>query len=91
MEAKIVDSIDEALDRYREATKSVPDAQAREDFLRLVAITEKLMDLLRSGDLAAAKTVAMGFSRQVSDSYSAQPAEFKPLAELVAVVKKTIV
>lgn len=91
MNTKIIEAIGGALERYREATKGAADVQAQEDFSRLVAITEKLLTSLRAGDLASSKTIAMGFSRQVSDSYSTQPPEFKPLAELIAIVKKAVV
>lgn len=90
MDKEIIDSIGIALERYREVTCNASTVQEREDFSRLVIITEKLLALLRSGDLASAKTMAFGFSRQVSDSYSTQPPEFKPLAEMIAAVKKAI-
>lgn len=89
MDTNLLQAVDEALGRYRLATTDATD-QAREDYLRLIAITEKLVGLLRGGDLAEARRMALGFSRQASDSYSAQPPEFKPLASLIAKVKKEI-
>jgi hypothetical protein len=91
MDSTFIQTIEDALGRYRQATAQVADAQAREDYLRLVAITEKFVISLRAGDLATAKMNALGFSRQASDSYSPQPPEFKPLAQLIAEAKKRLI
>jgi hypothetical protein len=75
MEASLIESLEGALEHYRQATSTVVDGQAKEDYLRLIAITEKLADSLRAGAVAEVKIYALGFSRQVSDSFS--PRGFK--------------
>lgn len=90
MDEKFIRSLEAALSNYRQIAISAADSQAREDHSRLISITERLVAALRAGDLAAAKVTALAFSRQVSDSYSLQPPEFKPLAQIIAEVKKRL-
>ena len=88
MGENIANLVESALENYQQATLSIGDAQAQEDHLRLISITKRLLEELEADNLVAAKSSALAFSRQVSDSYSAQPPEFKPLAQLIAKIKK---
>ncbi|MFD2270468.1 hypothetical protein ACFS07_03195 [Undibacterium arcticum] len=63
----------------------------KEDYLRLAAITTKVIAAMQNNDVAQVKLNALGFSRQVSDSFSVQPPEFKALAHRIAEVKKQVV
>ncbi len=90
MDQMFMKSLEEAVKKYRSATARTTDTQANEDFFHLQSIAEKLLSSLRAGDVAQAKTYTLAFSRQASDSFSRQPPEFKPLAQLIARVRKEI-
>lgn len=91
VEQSLMNEIADALRAYQQATANAASDQGREDYLRLVAITEKLMVAIEAGDVAGAKLSLLGFSRQVSDSFATQPVEFKALARRVAEVQKHVI
>lgn len=91
MDATLTNDLSNALSIYRQAILRMTDEEAIEDCSRLAAITDKIIAAMQSDDLTQVKLGALGFSRQVSDSFSTQPAEFKPLAEKVAEVKRVVV
>lgn len=84
-------ALSNALNNYRRVIAQTTDQEKREDYLRLAAITEKVIAAMDAGDTAQLKLGVLGFSRQVSDSFSAQPPEFRELAEKIAEVKKLMV
>ena len=87
----LADEITLALDAYRQAAARANDAQSKEDYLRLVSITERVIAAMQANDMAEVKLGVLGFSRQVSDSFATQPLEFKALAHKIAEVKKQVV
>lgn len=78
----------DALADYRRAIGRTTDQDAKEDYLRLAAITDKIIAAMQSGDDAGVKIGLLGFSRQVSDAVSTQPTEFKPLAGKIAEIRR---
>jgi hypothetical protein len=83
--------LSEAIGVYKHAATAALQQQQKEDWLRLAAIAERLRDSLQSGDMAQARLSLLAFSRQVSDSYSTQPLEFKALSDCVDSIRKSII
>jgi hypothetical protein len=90
IESVLINKLSDALKDYRQAITRTSDTQAKEDYLRLAQITEKVVMALRSEDIAQVKLGVLSFSRQVSDSFSMQPPEFKALATCVAEIRKIV-
>lgn len=84
----LIDDLSSALDMYKAATVNLNDSQAREDFGRLTSIAESVIDAMKRGDDDQIKIGILGFSRQVSDSLSTQPPQFKELAKKMASVRR---
>ena len=84
-------TLSEAIGVYRHAATATLQQQEKGDWLRLVAIAENLRNSLQSGDIAHARLCLLAFSRQVSDSYSTQPPEFKALSNCIASIRKSII
>lgn len=91
VELSLMNEIADALHAYQQAIAKIASDEGGEDYMRLVAITEKLMMAIRADDVAGAKLGVLGFSRQVSDSFATQPAEFKTLARKIAEVSKHVI
>ena len=91
MEPTLINSLSSALSDYRNAIARTRLAQEKEDYLRLAAISEKVIAAMQNEDLAGVKINVLGFSRQVSDAFSTQPPEFKALAQQIAKIKKLVV
>jgi signal transduction histidine kinase len=89
MDTLLTEQLTEALDAYRRVAAVSPPA-AREDYLRLAAVVEKLCRAWTEGADAEAKLLTLAFSRQVSDSLSKQPPEFRALAECVRAIGKSL-
>lgn len=89
MDAELIKAISSALTSYRQAIANSAD-QEKEDYSRLAAITEKVLIAMRANDIAQVRLSVLGFSRQVSDSFSHQPTAFRELAERIAQVKKLV-
>lgn len=87
----LINEITHALDAYRQATTQASDAQSKEDYSRLVAITERVIAAMHADDMPEVKLGILSFSRQVSDSFATQPPEFKALAQKIAEVKKQVI
>jgi len=87
----LVNEITHALDAYRQSIARASDAQSKEDYSRLVAITERVITSIQVNDMADIKLGVLSFSRQVSDSFSTQPPEFKALAHKIAEVKRLVI
>ncbi|MBK9445211.1 MAG: hypothetical protein IPO00_03445 [Betaproteobacteria bacterium] len=88
MDAELIKAVSRALNVYRHAVLEAADEAEKEDYSRLAAITDKIIAAMRSDDMDQVRLGVLGFSRQVSDSFSIQPPEFKLLAELIAQVKR---
>lgn len=91
IEPILLNEIISALNTYRHAIVNTNDNQAKEDYLRLSSITEKVIAAMQADDVAQVKLSALAFSRQVSDSFAMQPPEFKVLAQKIAELKKRII
>lgn len=91
MESTLLNELSNALSDYRNAIDRAIDPQEKEDYLRLAAVTEDVLSAMTTDDLGRVKLGVLAFSRQVSDSLSHQPPEFKPLAWKIAEVKKQVV
>jgi hypothetical protein len=90
MDATLINTLSSALNAYRQATLHTIDEEAKGDFSRLAAITDKIIASMQREDIPQLKIAVLGFSRQVSDSFSVQPTEFRLLAETVAEVKRLV-
>ena len=90
MNPTLIKELTDALDVYRQAITEVADAEAREDYSRLVKITEKIIRAMRSDDISEVKLGLLAFSRQVSDAFSVQPPQFKLLASKIAEAKRLV-
>lgn len=90
MDTILLKALSDALSAYRQAILRTNDQEAKEDYSRLAAITDKIIVAMQAGDAAQVKLGVLGFSRQVSDAYSMQPPEFKGLAEKIAEVKRVV-
>ena len=90
IEPMLINEISNALNAYKQAITRTSDMQEKDDYSRLASITEKVITAMESGDVEQIKLGVLGFSRQVSDSFSTQPPEFKALAQRIAEVKKAI-
>lgn len=86
----LLGAVSAALKDYQRAISLTTDAEARDEYSRLVSIVEKIEAAVQAGDDAKLKLLILGFSRQVSDSLSLQPPEFKPLSESIARLKKAV-
>lgn len=91
VETILINKLSDALKVYRQAIARTSDTQAKEDYLRLARITEKVINSLQASDIDQVRLSILGFSRQVSDSFSIQPPEFKVLAKCIAEVRKIVV
>lgn len=87
----LINSLSEALTKYRNAIDRTETVEKKEDFSRLAAITEAVVTSMQSEDIAEIKVRILGFSRQVSDSYSIQPPEFKELAKQITKIKSFVI
>lgn len=90
IEPMLMNEISVALKNYQSAISRTIDTQEKEDYLRLVFITQKLISSMKIDDTAAIKLNILSFSRQVSDSLSTQPPEFKELGQKIATLRKNI-
>jgi hypothetical protein len=90
MDPVLLKGLSDALSNYRQAISRATDQEAKEDYSRLAAITEKVIAAMQAGDIGQVKLGVLGFSRQVSDAFSTQPPEFKALAEKIAEVKRIV-
>jgi hypothetical protein len=88
IDPKLILELADALTNYRRAIARTTDPEAKEDYCRLAAITDKIIAAMQSGNDAEVKIGLLGFSRQVSDAFSMQPSEFKALAAKIAMIKK---
>jgi len=84
----LTSSLKNALSRYRRATANASEPQTREDFASIATIVERVIACLKARDTDGAQREAAAFSRRVSDSFAAQPPEFKPLAELIGKIRR---
>ena len=91
IEPNLIIELADALNNYRQAIARTTDQEAKEDYLRLAAITDKIISAMQSGNDAEVKLGLLGFSRQVSDAFSTQPSEFRALAEKIAKIKKAAI
>ncbi|ROH83779.1 hypothetical protein ED236_12255 [Pseudomethylobacillus aquaticus] len=91
MELGLINEISTALGGYRAAIALTLDPQAKEDYLRLATIVEDVLSAMKTEDVDRIKLGVLGFSRQVSDSLSTQPPEFKALAQKIAEAKRRAV
>lgn len=87
----LIDRLSDTLAAYEQLILHTSDAQAREDYLRLAAIVRKIISALQSDDVPEAKLLVYAFSRQVSDSLSMQPPEFRALAQVVRDIEKQVI
>lgn len=90
MDSKIIASFKAALATYEQDINRVTNSEDKADLLRVASVAQSLIEALEKNDLRAARLKALGFSRQASDVYCAQPPSFKAVASDVAKVKKMI-
>lgn len=90
MNSALINALAGALSDYRQAIARTSDPEAKEDYLTLAAITDKILAAMQSGDTAQVKLGLLGFSHQVSDAYSTQPPEYRMLSDKIAEIKKSI-
>ena len=90
IEIQLIDDIKHALATYREVISKTKDTQAIEDYSNLAAITDDLLNAINANDLANTKVMVYAFYRSVSDYWSRQPPEFRPLADAVGKVDKIV-
>lgn len=88
--AQLAEDVLAALEAYRAATTGVLDSADREDFSRLVAITENVVAAMRAGDASRIKLGLLGFSRHVSDAFAVQPVEFKALSQAIGEARRFV-
>jgi hypothetical protein len=86
----LLEKLSDALYDYQEVIRNTADECAKDDYNRLSKITEKLIATLKDNDSNGAKLLIYSFARQVSDSFSMQPSEFKILAKVITDVKKRL-
>ncbi len=91
IEPILLNEIANALNTYQQAITNTSDSQAKEDYLRLCSIAEKIIMAMQTDGVDQVKLSALAFSRQVSDSFATQPPEFKELAQKIAELKKKII
>lgn len=90
MDTILLKALSDAFSTYRQAILRTNDQEAKEDYSRLAAITDKIIEAMQADDIAEVKLGVLGFSRQASDAFSMQPPEFKALAEKIAQVKRVV-
>lgn len=90
-ETTLINEISAALVRYQKSISRTNDPQEIEDYSTLAAIVEKILAAIDAGDSEKIKLGVLGFSRQVSDSYSAQPVEYKALADGILKLRKIVI
>lgn len=90
MSPELLKALTNALGDYRQAIARTSDAEEKEDYSTLAAITEKIISAMQAGDVAQVKLGVLGFSRQVSDAYSVQPPEYKVLSDKILEIKKLV-
>jgi len=91
IETTLVNEISAALANYRQAILRTHEAQEIEDYSTLATIVEKILAAIEAGDSEKIKLGLLGFSRQVSDSYSAQPVEYRALADGLLKLRKAVI
>jgi hypothetical protein len=87
----LIVEIDTALSNYRTAISKATSQQEVEDYSTLVVIVEKICAEMKSEDFVKIKPLLLGFSRQVSDSYSPQPPEYRALADCIDRLRKLVI
>jgi hypothetical protein len=87
----LINEISGALVEYRKAISRASEQQEIEDYSTLAAIVEKILAAIEAGDNEKIKLGVFGFSRQVSDSYSAQPVEYRALGDAILKLRKIII
>lgn len=91
MDPALVKALSITLENYRQAITRTADREAKEDYLKLASISEKIIAAMQADDLAQVKLGILGFSRQVSDSFSTQPPEYKLLSQKIAELRRLLV
>lgn len=90
IERALIDQASDALLGYLSSIERATGSQEIEDYKTLHAIGSKLVEAVTTQDWAQAKLLLGGFSRQVSDSYSAQPPEYRTLAAAINNIRKIV-
>jgi hypothetical protein len=85
-----INLLSKALQSYREAVSRMHGAEAIEDSSRLALIADGIIAAIHTNDINKLKLSILGFSRQVSDSFSTQPPEFRLLADSVAEIRRRL-
>jgi len=91
IETILINEISIALANYRQAILRAHKSQEIEDYSTLAIIDEKILMAIEVGDSEKIKLELLGFSRQVSDSYSPQPAEYRALANGILKLRKAVI
>lgn len=86
----LLEALKTALEGYRQAIARVRDQQEREDFLGTARIADAVIEAVKDGDLAKVRLEVGTFHRQVSDMFSKQPPEYRPLAEKISAIEKRV-
>lgn len=90
IERVLIDQASDALLGYLGSIERATDSQEIEDYGTLYAIGSKLIEAVTAEDWAQAKLLLGGFSKQVSDSYSAQLPEYRTLATAINKIRKIV-
>ena len=90
IEQTLINEISNAIIAYRQSISRTNDQQEIEDYSTLAIIAEKILTAAKINDVEKIKIGIFGFSRQVSDSYSSQPSEYRTLANLILKLQKTV-
>ncbi|MBA4079233.1 MAG: hypothetical protein C0508_29665 [Cyanobacteria bacterium PR.023] len=86
----VIQELREALNIYSRAIDAKP-SEEKEDFLRVVWHAEQVAIALEVEDIEKARLSFYAFSRQVSDSFYAQPPEFRVLGQKMKAAERAIV
>jgi len=90
IERTLINQASDALLSYLSSIGRATGSQEIDDYKTLHAIGIKLIEAVTTQDWVQTKLLLAGFSRQVSDSYSAQPPEYRTLAEAIDKIRKIV-
>ena len=87
----LISDLANELSQYHCAIERTSNSQEKEEYGALHAIGMKLISALSAQDIEQAKILLFAFSRQVSDSFSVQPAEYRPLTSTINKIKRVLI
>lgn len=90
MKTEIILNIENSLMIFRETISNQLNADEREDYENLAAITDKILNNYKNNNLSELKKCLGGFFRKVSDSYSKWPIQFMALNAAIESLSKEI-